>query len=104
MLLSSADAVPGNIYVLVNPLILVGQVRQQRIAMHGWSPEFYDQTTWERLTSELAADPRAHVFVDTFSDTFVRARAARLSQWLTDHDTAEAPLTSGISVFRLTTV
>ena len=88
-------------YVFGNPVVLDGLGRAQRISIHGWSPEFYDGTTWRRLAAELAAKPPAYVFADGFSERFIRARAPGLWSWLGQRYAQEHSLPGGIAILRL---
>ena len=98
--LAAPGRLPGDVYVFGNPEILDGLGRSQRIAIHGWSPEFYDDTTWARLSSELAARPPAYLFVDEFSEGRLRARAPGLWRWIGRRYVQERPLPGGISIYR----
>jgi hypothetical protein len=98
--LAAPGRIAGDVYVFGNPVILDGIGRGQPISIHGWSPEFYDSTTWSRLTAELAARPPAYLFVDDFSKRYIRERAPGLWSWIGQRYVAEDSLPSGIAIFR----
>jgi hypothetical protein len=101
--LAAPGRLAGDVYVFGNPIILDGIGRSQRIAIHGWSPEYYDDTTWARLTDEFAESPPAYVFVDGFSEKLVRTRAPELWGWLARRYVSAGSLASGIAIFRRNT-
>jgi hypothetical protein len=98
--LAAPGRLRGDVYVFGNPVILDGLGRSQRISIHGWSPEFYDDTTWARLTDELAAKPPAYIFIDGFSERLVRKRASELWGWIGQRYVREGSLPGGIAIFR----
>ena len=99
--LAAPGRLRGDVYVFGNPEILDGLGRSQRISIHGWSPEFYDDTTWARLSSELAERPPAYVFVDDVSEERLRARAPALWRWIGQRYAQERTRPGGMAIFRL---
>ena len=98
--LAAPGRIAGDVYVFGNPVILDGLGRSQRVSIHGWSPEFYDGTTWARLTTELAATPPAYLFVDGFSKRLVQRRKPELWRWIARRYVRDGALPSGMLIFR----
>jgi hypothetical protein len=100
--LERPDSRPGDVYVFGNPLILLDLGREQRLAIHGWSPEFYDETTWARLGDEFESTPPAYVIVDSFSAKRIHDRAPELERWLAEHYDVVHTLPSGAELLATT--
>ncbi|MFN2486484.1 MAG: hypothetical protein ABR609_07760 [Acidimicrobiia bacterium] len=63
-LFADSESLEGSIFVFGDPVILLGLGRESTTSIHGWSPEFYDDVTWDRLTTELMAAPPAYFLVN----------------------------------------
>jgi hypothetical protein len=81
-LLSAPGSIPGDIYVLANPIYQLRSGRQQAIAINGWAPEQYDVELWRMLGDQLRKAAPAYVLVDGFSHEYLVERAPDLHEWL----------------------
>lgn len=95
-----ANDPPDSVYAFANPLAVLEIDRDPKIAVHGWSTEFYDDTTWRRLNDEFALHPPEVVLIDEFTAPIVAAGSPHLSALLADDYEEVAQLTGGVRVLR----
>lgn len=62
--LNGPDAIPGDIYVVGNPILLLQSGRSQAIPINGWSPELHDQRAWDEVAGSLRSAKPPYIFVD----------------------------------------
>nr|MBA3430182.1 hypothetical protein [Actinomycetota bacterium] len=67
--------------------------------IHGWSPEFYDDVTWARLTAELKTTPPAYILVSRVSADVLRRRVPDLVAWLETEYRLVTTLTADTAMF-----
>ncbi len=79
---AETERVPGTVYGMTDPTVLLDVDRADTISINGWSPEFYDEAVWQRLARELEDERPAYVLVDGFSAVHVEDRASGITTLL----------------------
>lgn|GEM_PF-1442208 len=98
-LLADPESLEGSIFVFGDPLILLDVGRESTTSIHGWSPEFYDDVTWARLTAELKTTPPAYILVSRVSADVLRRRVPDLVAWLETEYRLVTTLTADTAMF-----
>jgi hypothetical protein len=80
--LADADAFPGPIYVFGNPIYLLLSGRDQALPIHGWGWEFFLQSQWEALPSQLAGASPPYLYVSTFYKKVIAERSPAVKAWI----------------------
>ena len=76
--LRSGQVLPGPLYVLGDPVVLLRAERPQALPLHGWGPEKFDARAWEEVRRGLRADPPPYVVVSNLSESLIRSRSPEL--------------------------
>jgi hypothetical protein len=73
---------PGPIYVLGNPLVLLRANRAQAVPILGWGPEIFDDRAWSELESDLRSTLPPYIVVNEFSQALIRSRHPDLMMFI----------------------
>ena len=76
--LRSEAVLPGPLYVLGDPVVLLRAERPQALPLHGWGPEKFDARAWQELRRDLRASPPPYVVVSDLSESVIRDRSPEL--------------------------
>ena len=80
--LRQGHMLPGPIYVLGDPLVLLRANRPQAVPILGWGPEIFDDRAWSELESDLRSTLPPYIVVDEFSQALIRSRHPDLMMFI----------------------
>ena len=78
----SANAEPGSIYVMGDPLVYVVTGKEQAVPVHGWSLELFSPLIWARLVRELMTERPEAIFVASYYKPLLNAKAPVIRDFL----------------------
>ncbi|MEW6003085.1 MAG: hypothetical protein AB1638_10620, partial [Nitrospirota bacterium] len=76
---------PGNIYVFGDPLFLFLSGRNQAVAIHGWSLEFFLPDQWDFLTDQLTRAFPPYIFVSKEYLNLIPNRSPRTAYFIDEN-------------------
>jgi hypothetical protein len=80
--LRQGHVLPGPLYVLGDPLVLLRANRPQAVPILGWGPEIFDDRAWSELESDLRSTLPPYIVVTEFSQALIRSRHPDLMMFI----------------------
>jgi hypothetical protein len=83
--LSKPESLPGDVFIVGNPVYYYLSGRDQAVASNGWMPELYLSEQWNQLIDELSEASPPYIFIASEYVDLVPARSPRTIHFIEEN-------------------